>query len=81
MDGERQKWAAKAAAVKRKHKAELSHQLLLHRANWKFVTRFNAMEACLLNEGQELPSATLKQMDNAWNKVKLGRFGLAKDFE
>ena len=56
-------------------------ELLLHRANWKFVIRFNAMEACLLNEGQELPSATLKQMDNAWNKVKLGRFGLAKDFE
>ena len=56
-------------------------ELLLHRANWKFVIRFNAMEACLLNEGLELPSATLKQMDNAWNTVKLGHFELAKDFE
>jgi len=56
-------------------------ELLLHGANRKFVIRFNAMEACLLSEGQELPSATLKQMDNAWNTVKLGRFGLTKDFE
>jgi len=45
-------------------------ELLLHRANKKFVNRFSAMEARLLNEGQELRSVTLEHMDKAWNAVK-----------
>lgn len=46
-------------------------ELLLHRTNRKFVERFSAMETRLRKEGQALHSATLEEMDEAWNFVKV----------
>lgn len=46
-------------------------ELLLHQTNRKFVERFSAMEMRLRKEGLALDSASLEEMDEAWNFVKV----------
>ncbi|MDC0263452.1 nucleoside triphosphate pyrophosphohydrolase [bacterium] len=53
-------------ARKSGHEAEL----LLHRANRKFVERFQKVEATLLDQGSTLEQADLKAMDAAWEEAK-----------
>lgn len=43
----------------------------LEKTNHKFVKRFNMMEALILNDGKELQSMTLEEMDAYWDKVKV----------
>ncbi len=56
-------------ARKTGHEAEL----LLHAANGKFVKRLQAVEDDLQREGLNLSSATLTEVDAAWNRVKAVR--------
>ncbi|NLT70847.1 MAG: nucleoside triphosphate pyrophosphohydrolase [Verrucomicrobiaceae bacterium] len=51
------------------HEAEL----LLHAANGKFVERLQAVEEDLRKSGRDLRSATLEEMDAAWENVKRQR--------
>ena len=51
------------------HEAEL----LLHAANGKFVGRLQAVEEDLRKSGRDLHSATLEEMDAAWERVKRNR--------
>lgn len=53
-------------ARKTGHEAEL----LLHAANGKFVGRLQAVEDDLRERGRDLTSATLEEMDAAWNRAK-----------
>lgn len=45
-------------------------ELLLHRANGKFVGRFRQVESALSQEGRSLEEATLEEMDAAWEAAK-----------
>jgi MazG family protein len=45
-------------------------EILMAAANSKFENRFAAMERALLDQGLDLPSATLDQMEQAWNATK-----------
>ncbi|MEX2581129.1 MAG: nucleoside triphosphate pyrophosphohydrolase [Verrucomicrobiales bacterium] len=45
-------------------------ELLLHRANRKFVKRFRAVEDSLRSQGKELGAASLEEMDAAWELAK-----------
>jgi uncharacterized protein YabN with tetrapyrrole methylase and pyrophosphatase domain len=42
----------------------------LRRANEKFTTRFEAVEASFATKGQTLNEATLDEMEAEWNRVK-----------
>lgn len=42
----------------------------LEKTNHKFIKRFNMMEALILNDGKQLQSMTLEEMDTYWDKVK-----------
>lgn len=53
-------------ARKTGHEAEL----LLHAANEKFVGRFRSVEEDFKERGRDLCSATLEEMDSAWERVK-----------
>ena len=44
---------------------------LLRNANRKFTSRFEKVEAYLSTRGQSLETATLEQMDEAWEAIKL----------
>lgn len=48
----------------------LDPEVVMAQANRKFEQRFNAMEESLRNDGQTLPSATLEQMEEAWQAAK-----------
>ncbi len=54
-------------ARKTGHEAEL----LLHRANRKFVERFHAVEDALRENGSNVEEADLAEMDAAWNAAKI----------
>lgn len=54
-------------ARKTGHEAEL----LLHRANRKFVARFHAVEDALREAGTDVKEAELAEMDTAWNAAKI----------
>lgn len=43
----------------------------LQQSNNKFIRRFNGMEKLLLDQNLSLQDATLQQMDQAWDEVKL----------
>lgn len=48
----------------------LDPEVVMAQANRKFEQRFNAMEESLRQDGHTLPSATLEQMENAWQEAK-----------
>lgn len=45
-------------------------ELLLHRTNRKFVLRFHEVEEEILRSGGTLESASLEEMDRAWDQAK-----------
>ena len=48
----------------------LDAEQLLHEATDKFIRRFGAMEALILQDGKQLGGMTLPEMDAYWNRVK-----------
>jgi len=42
----------------------------LELTNKKFISRFNQMEAAVLQEGRDLTAMSLDEMDAIWNKIK-----------
>jgi XTP/dITP diphosphohydrolase len=44
--------------------------LALERANQKFLNRFNAMEQKVAEEGGNIATMSLQELDNVWNQVK-----------
>lgn len=46
-------------------------EILLHRANRKFVKRFHMVEDALHEKGGDVESASLEEMDAIWNLVKI----------
>ncbi|MEQ1839674.1 MAG: nucleoside triphosphate pyrophosphohydrolase [Verrucomicrobiales bacterium] len=58
------------AVVNLARKAGYEAETLLHLANVKFVNRLNRVEDELQGVGLDLKSATLVQMDEAWESVK-----------
>ncbi len=48
----------------------LDPEVIMTRANTKFEQRFGAMEQALLAQGLDLQSASLAQMEDAWQAVK-----------
>ena len=42
----------------------------LERTNKKFIYRFKELEAVALNQGRDLQSMSLKEMDEIWNNIK-----------
>ncbi|MCB1236437.1 MAG: nucleoside triphosphate pyrophosphohydrolase [Verrucomicrobiae bacterium] len=58
------------AVVNLARKEKLDPELLLARANAKFVNRFQQVEDRLRDDGLSLAEATLEQMDAAWEAVK-----------
>ena len=60
------------AVVNLARKQSLDAELLLHQANAKFVSRFQAVEVSLRGEGKSLEEATLEEMDAAWDAAKQG---------
>lgn len=58
------------AVVNLARKAGHEAEILLHRANVKFVNRLQRVEDELHCSGLDLEAATLEQMDEAWDRVK-----------
>lgn len=49
---------------------KLDPEDMLRQANKKFVKRFRLMQKKLIKENKDLSSASLKEMDKVWNKIK-----------
>ncbi len=58
------------AVVNLARKAGHDAEILLHRANVKFVNRLQRVEDELHRSGLDLDASTLEQMDEAWDRVK-----------
>lgn len=58
------------AVVNLARKAGHEAEILLHRANVKFVNRLQRVEDELHRSGLDLDASTLEQMDEAWDRVK-----------
>lgn len=52
-------------------KLGIEPEAALRRANEKFTTRFDAVEQAFTSRGQSISDATLQQMEDEWQKVKL----------
>lgn len=61
------------AVVNLARKAGHEAEVLLHAANGKFVKRLQAVEDDLRGAGHTLETATLAEMDAAWDRVKAAR--------
>jgi MazG family protein len=61
------------AVVNLARKAGHEAEVLLHAANGKFVKRLQAVEDDLRGAGHTLETATLEEMDAAWDRVKAAR--------
>ncbi len=59
------------AVVNLARKTGHESELLLHRANRKFVSRFHAVEDRIRASGKTLEGATLEEMDRAWDGAKI----------
>jgi len=46
-------------------------ELALEKTNQKFTKRFNMMEALILQDGKQMQSMSLEEMDNYWDRVKV----------
>lgn len=77
MDGEGEEALAEEigdllfAVVNLARKSGLEAELLLHRANRKFVKRFQAVEDSLRENGRDIEAADLEEMDAAWDAAKI----------
>ena len=54
-------------------KLGIEPEAALRRANAKFTKRFDAMERAFVSRGKALGDATLNEMEEEWQRVKLNR--------